>query len=56
MDPVRVKVPYRPRRWLIDGLEGSQPWAHSPLIYADHWLSQPTEVAVEQPEAGKGWQ
>ena len=41
-DPVQVKVPYRLRRWLSDGMERSRPWAHPSLIYADHWPSQPT--------------
>ena len=53
MDPIQVKVPYRPRRWLSDGMEGSRPWAHSLLIYADHWPSQPTYAVVEWPVAGK---
>ena len=42
MDPVRVKVLYRRRRWLSNGMERSRPSAHSPLVHVDHWLPQPT--------------
>ena len=34
--PLKVKVPYRLRRWSSDGMERGWPWAYSSLVCVDH--------------------